>query len=71
MRNLLGKHAGQFNLFACDEDKRPGEALHERKSLRTKVTIERDVRDPREMKRILEHLAMQVEYRLVEPGITV
>jgi DNA polymerase IV len=70
LRDLLGKHGGQLNLFTCGEDERPGEPVHERKSLGKEVTIERDIRDPKEIKRILEHLAMQVERRLLELGIT-
>jgi DNA polymerase IV len=70
LRNLLGKHGGQLYIFARGEDERPVEPVHERKSLGTVVTIERDIRDPKEMKRILEHLAMHVERRLVELGIT-
>src|SRR5947209_8994089 len=69
LRDLFGKHGGQLYRYACGEDERPVEPARERKSVGKEVTLERDIRDPKEMKRILEHLALQVEHRLAELGI--
>ena len=69
LRDLLGKHGGQLYRFACGEDDRPVEPVHERKSVGKEVTLERDVRDRSEMERILETLSLQVERRLMELGI--
>ncbi len=69
LRELLGKHGGQLYHYACGEDDRPVEPVRERKSVGKEVTLERDIRDPKEMERILEKLALQVEYRLAELGI--
>jgi len=69
LHDLLGKHGGQLYRFACGEDDRPVEPVHERKSVGKEVTLERDVRDRSEMERILETLSLQVERRLMELGI--
>lgn len=69
LRELLGKHGGQLYQYACGEDDRPVEPVRERKSVGKEVTLERDIRDPKEMERILETLALQVEHRLAELGI--
>ncbi|HKF39112.1 MAG TPA: hypothetical protein VKB35_19605 [Ktedonobacteraceae bacterium] len=69
LHELLGKHGEQLYRFACGEDDRPVEPVRERKSVGKEVTLERDIRDRREMERILEHLSLQVERRLVELGI--
>src|SRR5947209_2341134 len=69
LRELLGKHGGQLYHYACGEDDRPVEPVRERKSVGKEVTLERDIRDPKEMERILEKLALQVEHRLAELGI--
>ena len=69
LRDLLGKHGGQLYRFACGEDERPVEPVRERKSVGKEITLERDIRDPGEMERILENLALQVERRLIELGI--
>ena len=69
LRELLSKHGTQLYRFACGEDDRPVEPVRERKSVGKEVTLERDIRDRNEMERILEHLTLQVEHRLVELGI--
>ena len=69
LRDLLGKHGEQLYRFACGEDDQPVEPVRERKSVGKEVTLERDIRDRNEMERILEHLTLQVERRLVELGI--
>ena len=69
LRALLGKHGGQLYRYACGIDDRPVEPVRELKSVGKEVTLERDIRDRREMERILETLALQVEHRLVELGI--
>jgi DNA polymerase IV len=69
LRELLGKHGSQLYRFACGEDDRPVEPVRERKSVGKEVTFERDLRDLREMERILENLSTQVEHRMVELGI--
>ncbi len=69
LRDLFGKHGGQLYRYACGEDERPVEPVRERKSVGKEVTLERDIRDRDEMERILEHLSLQVERRLVELGI--
>ncbi len=69
LRELFGKHGGQLYHYACGVDDRPVEPVRERKSVGKEVTLERDIRDPKEMERILETLALQVEYRLAELGI--
>jgi DNA polymerase IV len=69
LRELLGKHGGQLYRYACGMDERPVEPVRERKSVGKEVTLERDIRDRSEMERILETLALQVEYRLAELGI--
>src|SRR5205085_4336396 len=69
LRNLFGKYGGQLYRYACGVDDRPVEPVRERKSVGKEVTLERDIRDPGEMERILEHLALQVEHRLAELGI--
>jgi DNA polymerase-4 len=43
--------------------------VRERKSVGKEVTLERDIRDPSEMERILETLALQVEQHLADLGI--
>src|SRR5256885_5144158 len=69
LHELLGKHGGQLYRYACGEDDRPVEPMHERKSVGKEVTLERDIRDRSEMERILETLSLQVERRLMELGI--
>lgn len=69
LRELLGKHGAQLYRYACGEDNRPVEPIRERKSIGKEVTLEHDIRDQDQMKRILEKLATQVERRLVELGI--
>ncbi len=69
LRDLFGKHGGQLYRYACGVDDRPVEPVRERKSVGKEVTLERDIRDRREMERILETLALQVERRLAELGI--
>jgi len=69
LRDLLGKHGGQLYRFACGEDDRPVEPVRERKSVGKEITLGRDIRGRGEMERILEHLALQVERRLIELGI--
>jgi DNA polymerase-4 len=69
LRDLFGKHGGQLYGYACGEDDRPVEPVHERKSVGKEVTLQRDIRDRNEMEHILEHLALQVEHRLAELGI--
>ncbi|HLX59556.1 MAG TPA: DNA polymerase IV [Ktedonobacteraceae bacterium] len=69
LRDLFGKQGGQLYQYACGVDDRPVEPVRERKSVGKEVTLERDIRDPREMERILENLALQVERRLAELGI--
>ena len=69
LRDLFGKHGGQLYRYACGVDNRPVEPVRERKSVGKEVTLERDIRDPKEMERILETLALQVEHRLAELGI--
>jgi len=69
LRDLFGKHGGQLYRYACGVDDRPVESVRERKSVGKEVTLERDIRDRREMERILETLALQVERRLAELGI--
>src|SRR5450755_1732346 len=68
LRDLFGKHGGQFYRYACGVDDRPVEPVRERKSVGKEVTLERNIRDRSEMERILETLALQVEYRLAELG---
>jgi DNA polymerase IV len=48
------------------EDNRPVEPTRERKSVGKEVTFERDLLDHERMGEVLEHLARQVEHRLVE-----
>jgi len=69
LRDLFGKHGGQLYRYACGVDDQPVEPVRERKSVGKEVTLERDIRDPQEMERILETLALQVERRLAELGI--
>ena len=69
LRELLGKHGGQLYRYACGEDDRPVEPMRERKSVGKEVTLEHDISSRHEMERILEQLASQVEYRLLELGI--
>jgi DNA polymerase-4 len=69
LRELLGKHGSQLYRYAGGEDDRAVEPVRERKSVGKEVTLERDLRELGEMERILEHLAAQVEQRLVELGI--
>jgi DNA polymerase IV len=69
LRDLFGKYGGQLYRYACGVDDRPVEPVRERKSVGKEVTLERDIRDRREMERILEKLALQVEHRLAELGI--
>ncbi len=69
LRDLLGKHGWQLYRYACGEDDRPVEPVRKRKSVGKEVTFELDIRDRGEMERILETLALQVEYRLAQLGI--
>jgi len=66
LRALLGKHGSQLYRFMCGEDDRPVEPRRERKSVGKEVTFERDLVDRDRMEDVLEHLAGQVERRLVE-----
>jgi DNA polymerase-4 len=69
LRDLFGKHGVQLYHYACGVDDRPVEPVRERKSVGKEVTLERDIRDPSEMERILETLALQVEQHLADLGI--
>jgi len=66
LRALLGKHGSQLYRFVLGEDDRPVEPRRERKSVGKEVTFERDLVDRNRMEGVLEHLAGQVEQRLVE-----
>ena len=66
LRALLGKHGSQLYCFVRGEDDRPVEPMRERKSIGKEVTFERDLVDRDRMEGVLEHLAGQVEQRLVE-----
>jgi len=66
LRALLGKQGSQLYRFVRGEDDRPVEPTRERKSVGKEVTFERDLVDRDHMERFLEHLARQVEHRLVE-----
>ena len=66
LRALLGKYGSQLYRFVRGEDNRPVEPRRERKSVGKEVTFERDLVDRNRMEGILEHLARQVERRLVE-----
>ena len=66
LRALLGKHGSQLYRYVRGEDDRPVEPRRERKSVGKEVTFERDLVDRERMEGILEHLARQVERRLVE-----
>jgi DNA polymerase-4 len=66
LRALLGKQGSQLYRFVRGEDDRPVEPMRERKSVGKEVTFERDLVDRDHMERFLEHLARQVEHRLVE-----
>ena len=66
LRALFGKQGSQLSHFVRGEDDRPVEPTRERKSIGKEVTFERDLVDRDHMEEILEHLARQVEHRLVE-----
>ncbi len=66
LRALLGKHGSQLSRFVRGEDDRPVEPRRERKSVGKEVTFERDLVDRNRMEGVLEHLARQVEHRLIE-----
>lgn len=66
LRTLFGKQGSQLYYFVCGEDDRPVEPTRERKSVGKEVTFERDLVDHECMVEVLEHLARQVEHRLVE-----
>jgi DNA polymerase-4 len=66
LRVLLGKQGSQLSRFVRGEDDRPVESTRERKSVGKEVTFERDLVDRDRMEGVLEHLARQVEHRLVE-----
>jgi DNA polymerase IV len=63
---LFGKQGSQLSHFVCGEDDRPVEPTRERKSVGKEVTFERDLVDHERMVEVLEHLARQVEHRLIE-----
>ena len=66
LRTLFGKQGSQLYHFVHGEDDRPVEPKRERKSVGKEVTFERDLVDREHMVEILEHLARQLEHRLVE-----
>lgn len=66
LRVLLGKQGSQLYRFVRGEDDRPVEPTRERKSVGKEITFERDLVDRDRMEGVLEHLARQVEHRLVE-----
>jgi DNA polymerase-4 len=66
LRALFGKQGSQLSHFVRGEDDRPVEPIRERKSVGKEVTFERDLVDRERMVEVLEHLAIQVEHRLVE-----
>jgi DNA polymerase IV len=66
LRTLFGKQGSQLYHFVCGEDERPVEPTRERKSIGKETTFERDLVDRDRMVEVLEHLAKQVEHRLVE-----
>jgi DNA polymerase IV len=66
LRVLLGKQGSQLYRFARGEDERPVEPTRVRKSVGKEVTFERDLVDRDRMEGLLEHLASQVEQRLIE-----
>lgn len=63
---LFGKQGSQLSHFVRGEDDRPVEPTRERKSVGKEVTFERDLVDRERMVEVLEHLAKQVEHRLVD-----
>ncbi len=63
---LLGKHGSVLYRLACAQDDRPVEPTRERESVGKEITFERDLVDRDRMEEVLEHLARQVELRLVE-----
>ena len=66
LRALFGKQGSQLHHFVRGEDDRPVEPTRERKSVGKEVTFERDLVDRERMVEVLEHLARQVDHRLVE-----
>ena len=66
LRTLFGKQGSQLYHFVCGEDDRPVEPTRERKSVGKETTFERDLVDRERIVEVLEHLASQVEHRLVE-----
>ncbi len=66
LRALFGKQGGQLSHFVRGEDDRPVEPTRERKSVGKETTFERDLVDRERMVEVLEHLAKQVEHRLIE-----
>lgn len=69
MHVLFGKHGSALYRLACAKDDRPVEPTRERKSVGKEVTFEHDLVDRARMETIIEHLAQQVEQRLVELGL--
>jgi len=66
LQELFGKRGTVLYHFVRGEDDRPVEPARERKSVGKETTFERDLADHQEMLVVLEHLAEQVESRLVE-----
>src|SRR5260370_13681943 len=66
LRALFGKQGSQLYHFVCCEDDRHIQTTRKRKSVGKEITFERDLVDTKRMIQVLEHLARQVEQRLVE-----
>jgi DNA polymerase IV len=66
LQELFGKRGTDLYHFVRGEDGRLVEPDRERKSIGKETTFERDITDREEMLVVLEHLAEQVESRLVE-----
>ncbi len=66
LRALFGKQGSQLYHSVRGEDDRPVEPTRQRKSIGKEITFERDLVDHARMVEVLEHLARQVEQRLIE-----